>query len=129
MIDEGWSSGGTLCDGLCPVCEDSVFSKGSADVYHAQLDEFFGRLQTPGEEQTSTELRENQAVAGSIGKLCYHRWRLRELVGMILNPRFRRLCFIACGGVMVAVGSAISSGHRDKRPLLLSGGNESERSV
>lgn len=100
----------------------SFFYAGSSPAYKAQLEEFFSRLRTPVLQAEGEELRENQAVAGSIGKLCLIYGGFVMLLALIPNSAGGRLCFIACGGVMVAVGGLLWSTHRTKRPPYLSGG-------
>lgn len=103
----------------------SIFYRNSPDAYKLQLDEFFGRLTTPTTVPSNIELRENQAVAGSIGKLCLIYGGFVSLLVFIPNPISGRLCFVACGGLMVVTGSLLWFFHRKEGPQLLSGeGND-----
>jgi hypothetical protein len=83
------------------------------------VDEFFVRLKTPVRARTGEEAREDQAISNSIGKLLLLYGSYVTVLALIPNSMGGRLCFIACGGVMVAAGALIWLTHRTyKRPLL-----------
>ncbi len=104
----------------------SLFYKNSSDAYKAELDEFFIRLKTPVHQSKGEELRENKAVAGSIGKLCIIYGGFVTLLVAIPNPIGGRLCFLGCGGSMVLFGLAIWKMNQTKKPGFLSGEVETE---
>lgn len=100
----------------------SFFYERTTPTYKAQLDEFFGRLKTPVEVTGGAELRENHAVASSIGKLCLIYGTFVSLLALIPNPPAGRLCFLICGGVMLGVGSLLWWIYRPRPVPYLSGG-------
>ncbi len=99
----------------------SVFYKNSPEAYKRNVDEFFTRLKTPVEAKTGEEAREDQAVAGSIGKLLLIYGAFVASLVWIPNPMSGRLCFLGVGGFMVVVGVFLWRSHRTQRPPLLSG--------
>ncbi len=99
----------------------SFFYQGSSEEYKQNVAEFFERLKTPVEARTGEEAREDQAVAGSIGKLLLIYGIFVASLVWIPNPMSGRLCFLGCGGVMIIAGLWLWLTHRTHRPPLLSG--------
>jgi len=99
----------------------SLFYERSPQAYKDNVDEFFTRLKTPVHAKTGEEAREDQAVAGSIGKLLLLYGGFVTILMAIPNSLGGRLCFVVCGGVMVVAGCLIVWSHRTHRVPLLSG--------
>lgn len=99
----------------------SVFYKASSEEYKQNVDEFFNRLKTPVESRSGEEAREDQAVAGSIGKLLLIYGAFVASLVWIPNESKGRLCFLLIGGFMAVVGGMLWLTHRTKRPPMLSG--------
>lgn len=105
----------------------SVFYRNSPAAYKANVDEFFTRLETPVESRSGEEAREDQAVAGSIGKLLLiYGAFVASLVWIPQDGIGGRLCFVAIGGLMAVTGWALWRKHRISRPALLSGAGDME---
>lgn len=102
----------------------SVFYRGSSEEYKRNVDEFFERLKTPVQAHPDEDLREDQAVAGSIGKLLLIYGGFVASLIWIPNPMSGRLCFLACGGVMVVFGLGLWLKHRKPRPSKSSEGRK-----
>lgn len=99
----------------------SIFYKSSPEAYKRNVDEFFERLKIPIEARSGEEAREDQAVAGSIGKLLLiYGAFVASLVWIPQDTVSARLCFVAIGGVMAIAGFLLFRSHRTKRPALLS---------
>lgn len=107
----------------------SVFYERSSEEYKKNLDEFFTRLKTPVQAKTGEAAREDQAVSRSIGKLLVVYGAFVTVLVVIPNPIKGRLCFVACGGVMVVTGLLIWLSHRTRKAPLLSGEQEVEQVV
>lgn len=112
---------GTVCT-LWFFCS-TIFYNPSDKGYMEQLDEFYQRLATPVECRQGEEAREDQAVAGSIGKLLLIYGSFIASLVWIPNRLEGRMCFLGCGGLMVIVGLLLWLTHRTKHPPMLSGGN------
>jgi SSS family solute:Na+ symporter len=104
----------------------TIFYARSSEEYKRNVDEFFTRLKTPVLSRKGEEAREDKAVSESIGKLLLLYGGFVMLLVMIPNPATGRLCFLACGGVMVAAGALIWWNHRHSEPPLLSGAEKEE---
>lgn len=100
--------------GLCTLWffGTSFFYDPSDKKYMATLDEFFGRLKTPVECCEGEEAKDDQVIAGSIGKLCLIYGVFVTSLMLIPNPMSGRLCFLGCGGIMVVAGLLIWRSHR-----------------
>jgi Na+/proline symporter len=97
----------------------SIFYERSPEQYKRNVAEFFTRLKTPVRSRTGEEAREDHAVAGSIGRLLLLYGSFVTILALIPNSPSGRLCFIACGGVMVLAGVGIWVAHRiHERPML-----------
>lgn len=106
----------------------SFFYERSTKSYKQSVDEFFTRLKTPVHARTGEEAREDQAVAGSIGKLLLLYGGFVILLTFIPNTTGGRICFAGCGGVMVLAGLLIWQSNRTHRKPLLAGAAESPES-
>src|SRR5690606_29426280 len=102
----------------------SVFYAKSDPAYKQRVEDFFRQVNTPVTARPEEEMREDQAIGGSIGKLCLIYGSFVALLAAIPNPAGGRLCFLAIGGVMAGMGTLLWLGHRTKRPPLLSGAEE-----
>ncbi len=105
----------------------SLFYERSSEKYKANVDEFFARLAEPVRAAKTEEAREDQAVAGSIGKLLLIYGAFVASLVWIPNPPVGRLCFLGVGGVMAIFGLVLWRTHRTHRPPLLSGQSVAER--
>ena len=85
----------------------SIFYKNSPQEYKDRVDEFFHRVHTPVSVEEEERLEENNTIAQMIGKLCLVNGSFVCLLSLIPNSFGGRLCFLACGGVMVAAGALI----------------------
>jgi SSS family solute:Na+ symporter len=112
-----------LVGGVCTAWffGTTLFYRSSPEAYRKQLDDFFDRLKTPVDAAASEEKREDQAIGGSIGKLCVVYGTFVAALSAIPNPPWGRLCFVACGGVMIGIGGIVWIASRTRRPPLLSG--------
>jgi SSS family solute:Na+ symporter len=102
----------------------SLFYERSPTSYKAAVEEFFTRLRTPVEAHGDEEAREDQAVGSSIGKLSVVYGGFVALLALVPNPLQGRLCFLACGGVMIGTGLFLMWHHRTGKPPVLSGKTE-----
>ncbi len=100
----------------------TIFYERSSAEYKQNVADFFQRLKTPVVARKGEAAREDQAMSGSIGKLLLLYGGFVMVLAAIPNPPTGRLCFIACGGVMVVAGAWIWWKHRHGKPPLLSGG-------
>lgn len=107
----------------------SIFYDRSPESYKRSVDEFFHRLNTPVEAKTGEEAREDQAVAGSIGKLLLIYGGFVASLVWIPNAPVGRMTFLAIGGVMVAFGLLLWRTNRTQRPPMLSGKGHEDRST
>ena len=100
----------------------SLFYGRTTPAFKEAVDEFFERLRRPVEAAAGMEkAREDQAIAGSIGKLCIIYGAFIMLMVLAPNLWTGRLCFLACGGVMFGMGLFLNLRYRVHRPPLLSG--------
>lgn len=99
----------------------SIFYERSSENYKVNVAEFFTRLKTPVHAKSGEEAREDHAIAGSIGKLLLLYGGFVTILAAIPNSLGGRLCFVACGGVMVLAGWLIMLNHRINKGPLLSG--------
>jgi SSS family solute:Na+ symporter len=100
----------------------SLFYGRTPAAFKAAVDEFFERLRLPVAPAAGLEkAREDQAIAGSIGKLCLIYGGFIMLTTAAPNAFTGRLCFLACGGTMFGVGWFLSTRYRTGRAPLLSG--------
>jgi SSS family solute:Na+ symporter len=99
----------------------SLFYAKSPAAHRDAVEEFFERINTPVAARPNEAERENKAIAGSIGKLLLIYGAFVGLLALIPNPLAGRLCFVACGGVMVVFGVFLVRHYRLDKPPLLSG--------
>jgi Na+/proline symporter len=92
----------------------SIFYDRTSDQYRANLEEFFGRLETPLQSRRLDAVGEDRAFVPSIVKLLVIYGGFVCLLSLIPNPPGGRACFLLCGGVMVISGLGILLG----RPAL-----------
>lgn len=86
----------------------SLFYDRAPADYRANVEAFFGRLRTPLPEPTGATVQADTTVARSIGTLCLIYGGFVALLALIPNPPRGRLCFLACGGVMLLSGLLLS---------------------
>lgn len=98
-----------LVGGLCTLWFFATgwFYDEKDEVYMKRLDEFFGRLQTPVGPMNAAGVKEEKAISVSIGRLCLIYGLFVSSLAWIPNTTPGRLCFPACGGVMILVGFVI----------------------
>jgi Na+/proline symporter len=99
----------------------SLFYERASPEYKASVEEFFERLRTPIEVRANEEAREDQAVGGSIGKLCLIYGGFVALLMLIPNSLQGRLCFLGCGGVLIGTGLYLMWHYRIGKAPMLSG--------
>jgi SSS family solute:Na+ symporter len=99
----------------------TVFYEKSDPEYKQRVEDFFHQVNTPVTAKPDEELREDQAIGGSIGKLCLIYGSFVSALAAIPNPPAGRACFLACGGAMALAGLLLWRGHRTRKPPLLSG--------
>jgi hypothetical protein len=105
----------------------SIWYEGSSKAYKESVAEFFTRLKTPVHSRTGEEAREDQAIAGSIGKLLLLYGGFVMALVVIPNSPGGRLCFVGCGGVMVLAGVAIWATHRRRKSPMRLGTTQNTR--
>lgn len=94
----------------------SLFYERSSAKYKADVEEFFERLRTPLVDTPQPEgVVEDQPMARAIGRLCVVYGAFVSALALIPNSAIGRLCFVACGGLMLLVGGYLNHHYR-KRP-------------
>ncbi len=76
-------------------------------AYMDQLDEFFGRLKTPLPESAHPDPEAKRSISKSIGRLCLIYGAFVSSLALIPNSPAGRLCFPACGAIMLLAGGLI----------------------
>lgn len=100
----------------------SIWYERSSKAYKDNVAEFFTRLKTPVHARSGEEAREDQAIAGSIGKLLLLYGGFVMMLSAIPQATIGgRLCFVGCGGVMVLAGVIIWVTHRSHKAPMLAG--------
>lgn len=99
----------------------AAFYEKSDTEYKQRVEAFFRQVNTKVTARPDEEQREDQAIGGSIGKLCLIYGSFVSALAIIPNPTGGRLCFLACGGAMALAGLLLWLGHRTRKPPLLSG--------
>lgn len=112
------------------VCAAWFFASGffydeTDKGYMAQLDDFFGRLNTPVQCRAGEAGRGDRTVAATIGKLCLIYGIFVASLVWIPNQLWGRMCFIGCGGGMIAIGVLLWFFNRARAFPVLSGAKES----
>jgi Na+/proline symporter len=83
----------------------SLFYERASAEYRGNVDEFFARLATPMEETQDADEAAQGGHGRTMGRLCIAYGGFIVLLGVLVpNALQGRLCFFACGGVMVASG-------------------------
>lgn len=93
----------------------SLFYERSPVAYRRNVDEFFERLGRPIEasESPAEEAGEQSPLTATIGRLCMIYGGFLWLLAVIVpNEPTGRLCFVACGALMVFPGWAIARSQR-----------------
>jgi Na+/proline symporter len=96
----------------------SLFYESSSAEYKASVDEFFARLRAPVQKAPGEATREDLSIASSIGRLCLIYGTFILVLVAIPNPVRGRLCFLFCGGAMVAVGVFLVRRFRGVGPIV-----------
>ncbi|MBK1827625.1 sodium:solute symporter family transporter [Haloferula rosea] len=104
---------------VCGLCTMWFFATGwfydeKDESYMKRLDDFFGRLKTPVVSPSGSGLKEERAISVSIGRLCLIYGLFVASLVWIPNPMTGRLCFLACGGVMILVGAIVCFSYRSR---------------
>ncbi|HEY8967203.1 MAG TPA: hypothetical protein VIM58_12195 [Candidatus Methylacidiphilales bacterium] len=82
----------------------ALFYDRASASYKADVEAFFVRLREPLRVTEGAEVRENRSVARSISRLCLIYGLFVVALALIPNPPRGRICFLAVGGTMAAVG-------------------------
>lgn len=87
----------------------SLFYGRSSAEHKASVDELFSRMKTPVPEPAAavSEAAENRAFPSSIGLFCLLYGSLVAGFAFVPNPISGRLCFVACGGLIFAIGALL----------------------
>lgn len=85
----------------------SLFYERSTPAYKASVEEFFQRLATPIPDVVTSAAPENRAFPRAIGRCCLLFGGFVALFAVLPNPLRGRLCFLACGGAMLAIGALL----------------------
>ncbi len=94
----------------------SLFYERSTPEYKASVEEFFRRLATPLPDVSDTTA-ENQTFPRAIGRCCLLFGGFVSLFVLVPNSLRGRLCFVACGGVMMLVGALLVRLHPQPAPV------------
>lgn len=90
----------------------TLFYDRAPAAYRATVDEFFGRLKTPLPDNPAAAVRENHGFVGAVGYLCFVYGGFIMLLVAIPNSARGRLCYLACGGVILLMGALLVRSHR-----------------
>jgi hypothetical protein len=90
----------------------TLFYDRAPVAYRATVDEFFARLKTPLPDNPAEAVRENHGFVGAVGYLCFVYGGFIMLLVMIPNSFRGRLCYMACGGVILLIGAMLVRSHR-----------------
>jgi len=91
----------------------SLFYERSTPAYKASVEEFFQRLATPLME-AGGPVKESRVFPRSIGNFCLIYGAVVALFALVPNPPRGRICFLACGGLMLLVGLVLVRIYRDR---------------
>ncbi len=97
--------GGTVAVGSAWFFFTSLFYKNSPAEHRVQVDAFFKNLETPIDKQGVQGVQ--HAVYKLLGALCLIYGGFILLLALIPNTGIGRLCFVFCGGVILAAGAVI----------------------
>jgi len=89
----------------------SIFYAGSTPAYKASVEEFFSRLARPLVE-VGEPLPESRKFPRAIGSFCLIYGTFVALFVLVPNSTRGRICFLACGGLMLAVGLLLRWSYR-----------------
>lgn len=81
----------------------SLFYENSSAEHKASVEELFARMKTPLPEPTE-ETAEDIAFPTSVGRFCLIYGGLIMAFAVIPNGFLGRMCFVACGGTIAAIG-------------------------
>lgn len=104
-----------------PVCvawffATSLFYERTSPAYKKDVEEFFARANTPLPNDATANVEKNTSYPRAVGRLCVLYGIFVVLLSAIPNAPRGRLCFIACGGLMVAIGALVLATHRRATP-------------
>ena len=85
----------------------TLFYESSSAEYKANVEEFFKRLETPIEELTEEQTKENHLIVGAIGRLCCTFGGFVLIMTAVPNPLTGRLAFLFCGGTIFLAGALL----------------------
>ncbi|MFT3868465.1 MAG: hypothetical protein QM715_08205 [Nibricoccus sp.] len=94
----------------------SLFYDRSSAVHKANVEEFFERLRTPLLEPKE-EAAEDLVFPTSVGRFCLLYGGIITLFAAIPNSLSGRLCFVACGGMILTVGVLLTLRYKRKAAL------------
>lgn len=89
----------------------AFFYRRSPAAHQERVTEFFARMRTPLPDAAGAAA-ENRPVPWAIGRMCLLYGGFILLLALIPNPLSGRLCYLVCGGVLLALGVAISVRYR-----------------
>jgi solute:Na+ symporter, SSS family len=94
----------------------SLFYEKTTAEYKASVEDFFTRARTPLGESPGGTSPENRKYPVAISRMCMIYGAFILLSVFIPNSMTGRLCYLACGGVMLALGALIARVYRSRAP-------------
>jgi SSS family solute:Na+ symporter len=95
----------------------SLFYEKTSPEHKANVNDLFDRMATPLPDHRGPEHEENHGFAISIGRMCMLYGGFITLLSLIPNSLQGRLCYIACGGVMLGLGLWLNRFYRRKQKI------------
>ena len=83
----------------------TLFYRSASAEYHANVEEFFTRLQTPVDKEGVENVQER--IYRLLGILCLIYGAFVLLLIFIPNPLIGRSCFVFCGGAIFTMGAVL----------------------
>jgi solute:Na+ symporter, SSS family len=82
----------------------SLFYERTSPVFKNGVEDLFTRMATPLPDRRGPSHEENHDVAIAIGRMCILYGAFISLLAAIPNSLQGRLCYLACGGLMLLLG-------------------------
>ena len=93
----------------------ALFYRRSPAAHQERVAEFFARLRTPLPDAAGAA-HENRQVPRAIGRMCLLYGGFILLLTLIPNAPLGRICYAACGGVLLALGIVVTRRYRAAAP-------------
>ena len=93
----------------------SLFYERTSPAFKAGVEDLFSRMATPLPDHRGPSHQQNHGVAIAIGRMCILYGVFITLLAAIPNPLKGRLCYIACGGLMLVLGLFLNRFYKKKQ--------------